>query len=303
MVVQCELISSQLPLPSKTKNATSERPRRCSSETLEDTNLLDQMYHSKATICLKKITHKTSQTVPNSGNTCWQQSSSIPVKFISSSQPIEAPWPPGDSLLGLSGLFFSWLFRGTLQEKRVEEMHQTRGSGGNIIQSFSRYFFNLTGFPTQIWRLHQWGQDPIDHLKVIHRPHQQCHLFRILGPLSPSDLFLCWIFAPMISCYLMKYTYIIHVYIVYTYMYIYVNFQSHSLRCRHVTLLWNVSFDLVEALGTGQLETLTWPRACKSQNEAVKARKKRCYQKKNIKSKKYVEFAINAHYHMHEMLN
>ena len=36
-----EEISSQLP--------TSERPRRCSSETLEDKNLFDEMYHLKVT--------------------------------------------------------------------------------------------------------------------------------------------------------------------------------------------------------------------------------------------------------------
>ena len=150
MVVQCELISSQLPLPSKTKNATSERPRRCSSETLEDANLLDQMYHSKATICLKKITHKTSQTVPNSGNTCWQQSSSIPVKFISSSQRIEALGHPAIRFLASRACSFPGCSVAPFKRKGWKKCTKPEGSGGNIIQSFSRYFFNLTGFPTQI---------------------------------------------------------------------------------------------------------------------------------------------------------
>ncbi len=59
-----EEISSQLP--------TSERPRRCSSETLEDKNLFDEMYHLKVT-----KTREISWNAPNSGNISWHQSSSI----------------------------------------------------------------------------------------------------------------------------------------------------------------------------------------------------------------------------------
>lgn len=75
----------------------------------------------------------------------------------------------------------------------------------------------------------------------------------------------------------------VYIYI-FIYICIYVNFQSHSLRCRHVTLLWNVSFDLVEALGTGQLGTLTWQKHAKAGMKPSKHAKSDAI-KKNIMSK------------------